>query len=58
MTQKEQILKLIKEEKNRLVGRRNIFQKYFLSKYDKRWFDGIKYGIENIEDLIKTEIKD
>lgn len=58
MTQKEQILKLIKEEKNLLVGKRNIFQKYFLSKYDKRWFDGIKYGIENIEDLINTEIKD
>lgn len=58
MTQKEQILKLIQEEKNRLVGKRNIFQRYFLTKYDKRWLDGIEYGINNIECLIETEIKD
>jgi len=58
MTQKQQILKLIKEEKKRLIGKRNIFQRFFLTKYDKRWFDGIEYGINNIECLIETEIKD
>lgn len=58
MTKKEEILELIKNEKKRLIGRRNIFQRFFLSKYDRRWFDGIEYGINNIEILIETEIKD
>lgn len=58
MTQKQQILKLIENEKNLLTSKKNIFQRYYLTKNDKRWFDGIRYGIENIECLIESEIKD
>jgi hypothetical protein len=58
MNQKQQILKLIEDEKIRLCkSEKTIFNKYFTTKGDKRWFDGIRFALENIEDLINTEIK-
>jgi hypothetical protein len=59
MTQKEQILELIKKEQERIKKlESNMFRRFFMTKGDLRWFNGIVYGLENLEDLIETEIKD
>lgn len=58
MTQKEQILKLIEKEKERFEKNKSqSIKRYFLTEKDKRWFDGIIYGLEELECLIYSEIK-
>jgi hypothetical protein len=58
MTQKEQILKLIEKEKERFENNKShSIKRYFLTEKDKRWFDGIIYGLEELECLIYSEIK-
>jgi len=58
MTQKEQILKLIENEIKIIEKSKiNSFKRFFMTKGDKRWFDGIIYGLEELECLIETKIK-
>ena len=58
MTQKEQILKLIESEKLRFKKNKlHSIKRYFMTDKDKRWFDGIIYGLEELECLIEAEIK-
>jgi len=58
MTQKEQILKLIENEIKIIEKSKiNSFKRFFMNKEDKRWFDGIIYGLEELECLIETKIK-
>jgi len=58
MTQKEQILKLIEKEKERFEkDKSNSIKRYFMTDKDKRWFDGIIYGLEELECLIENKIK-
>ena len=58
MTQKEQILKLIESEKLRVRNIESSFSKrYFLSKMENRWYDGIIYGLEELECLIESELE-
>ena len=59
MTQKEQILELIKKEKERFnKNQSDMFRKFFMTNGDKRWYDGINFGLEELETLIETEVKD
>ena len=59
MTQKEQILELIKKEKERFnKNESNMFRKFFMTNGDKRWYDGIYFGLEELETLIEIEVKD
>jgi len=59
MTQKEQILELIKKEKERFnKNQSNMFRKFFMTNGDKRWYDGINFGLEELETLIEIEVKD
>jgi hypothetical protein len=58
MTQKQEILKLIEKEKERFEKYKfHSIKRYFMINKDKRWFDGIIYGLEELECLIETEIK-
>jgi hypothetical protein len=58
MTQKEQILKLIESEKLRFQkDKLNSIKRFFMTDKDKRWFDGIIYGLEELECIIETEIE-
>ena len=58
MTQKEQILKLIESEKLRFKKNKSYsIKRYFMTDKNKRWFDGIIYGLEELECLIEMKIK-
>jgi len=58
MTQKEQILKLIEKEKERFQKNKSYsIKRYFMTEKDKRWYDGIIYGLEELECIIESEIK-
>jgi hypothetical protein len=59
MTQKQQILELIKKEKQRFnKNQSDMFRKFFMTNGDKRWYDGICFGLEELETLIEIEVKD
>jgi len=59
MTQKEQILKLIEKEKKRInKNKSNMFKRFFMTNGDARWYNGIIYGLEELETLIEIEVKD
>ena len=35
-----------------------MFRKFFMTNGDKRWYDGIYFGLEELETLIEIEVKD
>jgi hypothetical protein len=58
MTQKEQILELIEKEKERFKNSKsNSIKRYFMTAKDERWYDGIIYGLEELECLIENKIQ-
>jgi len=57
MTEKEQILELIKSEIKRHDERKeSFFIKYFTTKGDKRFFSGAKFALEELECLIEINL--
>jgi len=58
MTQKEQIIKLIEDLVIKFENDKELSIKYnFLTEKDKRWFEGIVFGLQELECLIYSEIK-
>ena len=57
MTEKQQILELIKSEIKRYDERKeSFFIKYFTTKGDKRFFSGAKFALEELECLIEINL--
>jgi len=58
MIQKEKLLELIEKEKERFETIKYAFTNaYFGSKMTNRWYDGIIYGLQELECLIETDLE-
>lgn len=59
MTQKEQIIKIIEELIIKFENDKEYsIKRYFMTDKDKRWFEGIVFGLQELECLIYEKIKD